>query len=142
MEFVQILLLAARVAASIVGYARGFRMVYVLNEGKVRVGRYTRLDALIGGLLVLFLIAICFSAFGSKQTIDPRRVDTFRLIFAVLGQWGVIIGTLIVLFVLRGIPPTTLFGLDQMKIRKVVGLAICLLLVALPLVFATNVVVS
>jgi membrane protease YdiL (CAAX protease family) len=142
MEFVQILLLAALVAASIVGYARGFRMVYVLNEGKVRVDRYTRLDALLAGLLVLFLIAICFSAFGSKQTIDPRRVDTFRLIFAVLGQWGVIIGTLIVLFVLRGIPPTTLFGLDQMRIRKVIGIAVCLLLVALPLVFATNVVIS
>jgi membrane protease YdiL (CAAX protease family) len=142
MEFVQLLLLTAIVAASLVGYARGFRRVYVLHEGKVEVNRFTLLDAVLAGFLVLMLVIICFGAIGSKRSIDPRNVDTVRLIYAVVSQWGIIIGTLLILFQVRGMAPTSLFGFDKIRVRKVVWTAICFLLIALPLVFATNVAIS
>jgi uncharacterized protein len=142
MEFVQLLLMTAVVAGSLVGYAQGFRRVYVLHEGKVEVNQFTVLDALLASLLVLMLIIVCFGAMSSKRAIDPHNVDTVRLIYAVVSQWGVIIGTLLILFHVRGIAPAHLFGLDRIRVRKVVWTGICFLLIALPLVFATNILIS
>jgi CAAX protease family protein len=142
MEFVQLLLMTAVVAGSLVGYAQGFRRVFVLQEGKVGVNQFTFLDAVLAGCLVLMLVLICFGAMSSKRQIDLHNVDTVRLIYAVVSQWGVIIGTLLILFHVRGMIPAQLFGMDKIGIRKVILTAFCFLLIALPLVFATNIAIS
>jgi uncharacterized protein len=142
MDFVLLLILTALVAASMVGYARIFRRVYLAHEGKVMVDRFTRVDALLAGALVVGIIYVCFTGINSKRAIDPKTIDTGKLIAAVLNQWVIIIGTILALLLARGIQPSVVFGFNRLSTGHVILQAFGLLFLALPIVFATSYLVS
>jgi uncharacterized protein len=142
MDFVLLLFLTVLVAASVAGYSRIFRRVYLAHDGKVTVDRFSRVDALLAGALVLGVIYVCFTGLSSRRSIDPKTIDTGKLITAVLSQWVIIIGTILVVLLARGIQPSVVFGFDRLSTRHVIMQAVGLLLLALPIVFATSFLIS
>jgi len=141
--FLMVLVGGSLMAGSVIGYIWIFRRVYLLHEGKVVVNRFTRIDAILACLLVIGIIHICFNdGIGFRRSIDPRAIDTDQLIVGVLSQWFIIIGTIVVLFLVRGMKPTALFGFDRLRTWQVIAFAVGLLLAALPLVFVTSYLIS
>jgi len=136
------LFLALLVGASVAFYLRIFRLIYLQAGGKVVASHFARVDAyLLVGCVTMFLIQGLQGLKGSRGAL-PASIDTTFLFLVQLGFWIIVIGTIVLSFLLRGLHPSALFGFDRLGLSKVFLLGLGLLLAAMPLILASSTVTS
>jgi len=131
-----IILLLIPVALGV--YGRMFWRVYANHTGKVFVGAYSLLDGLLAGGLILIVVTQLFANVDSTRVSLPANIDTRSLLLSALYFWGLILGTILLSLRLRGFRLSTVFGMDQLSLRKSVLWGISLLVCALPLILAAS----
>ena len=119
-------------------YGRLFWRVYANHTGKVFVGAYSLLDALFAGGLTLIVVTQLFANVDSDRVSLPANIDTRSLLLSALYFWGLVLGTILLSLRLRGFRLSTVFGLDQLSLRKSILWGISLLVCALPLILAAS----
>jgi membrane protease YdiL (CAAX protease family) len=119
-------------------YGLLFWRVYANRTGKVFIGAYSLLDALFVGGLILIVVTGIFANADSSHVSLPAHVDTQSLLFSQIYFWGLILGTILISLRLRGFRLATVFGIDQLPVRKSILWGISLLVCALPLIFAAS----
>ncbi len=142
MHFTILLFLSFLVGLSGAIYFRIFRRVYGQEGGKVTAEGFGRVDGYLAlGCLTIFAVQSVQNFHSSDEAI-PRTINTSLLVFVQLGFWMFIVGTILFSFLLRRMRPSELFGLDRLTFIKVFLWGAGLLIVALPLIFASSAVVS
>jgi membrane protease YdiL (CAAX protease family) len=119
-------------------YGRLFWRVYANHTGKVLIEAYSLLDALFAGGLILIVVTQLFSNVESNRIALSRNVDTRSLLLSAVYFWGLILGTILLSLRLRGFRLSTVFGIDQLPLRKSLLWGIALLICALPLILAAS----
>jgi len=119
-------------------YGRLFWRVYANHTGKVFIEAYSLLDAVFAGGLILIVVTQLFSNVESNRIALARNVDTRSLLLSALYFWGLILGTILLSLRLRGFRLSTVFGMDQLPLRKSLLWGIALLICALPLILAAS----
>jgi membrane protease YdiL (CAAX protease family) len=142
MDFIIVLILALLVGVSGSIYFRIFRFVYLQNGGKVIANQFTHADGyLVLGCLTIFALQ-GFQNLQVQGRVIPATIDTNLLVVVQLGFWVFLIGTIVFSFLVRRMRPADLFGFDRLSFVKVFFWGAGLLIAALPLIFASNAVVS
>jgi CAAX protease family protein len=142
MDFFIVLILAVLVGVSGAIYFRIFRLIYVQEGGKVITNRFTRADSYLAlGCLAMFAFQ-CIQNLHARGGVLPATIDTNLLVAVQLGFWLFVIGTILCSFLLRQMRPSDLFGFDRLSFMKVFLWGAGLLIAALPVIFASSVVVS
>ena len=138
MNFLNIVVLALLVGASVAFYLRIFRFIYLQAGGKVVASHFARVDGYLAvGCVTMFLVQ-CLQSLKGNRGILPASIDTTFLFLVQLGFWIFVIGTIVLSFVLRGMHVSALFGFDRLGVSKVFLLGIGLLFAALPLILASS----
>lgn len=142
MHFIILLVLSFLVGLSGAIYFRIFRRVYGREGGKVIADRFGRVDGYLAlGCMTIFAVQTVQNLHASEEVI-PRTIDTGLLVFVQLGFWLFVVGTILFSFLLRRMRPADLFGFDRLSFLKVFLWGAGLLVVALPLIFASSALVS
>lgn len=142
MDFLVILLLALLVSFSLVIHLRRFRSVYGLKTGKVKAEIFSWIDAIFASFLILFIITQSFSNFAAPRQHSHLEANTGVLVVAVLTQWLVILGPILISLQVRGARVAAVFGFDQLEVLKAIGWGVVLLISALPIIFASSALAS
>jgi membrane protease YdiL (CAAX protease family) len=142
MDFLLLSLVALLVSVSLVFHLRRFRSVYSLNAGKVSAEPFSWIDAVFASLLVLFIVTQSLSNLAVPRQHSQFQANTGLLVIAVLTQWVIILGPILISLRMRGARIAALFGFDRLEVQKAVGLGIALLVSALPIIFASSALVS
>jgi CAAX protease family protein len=142
MDLLVLLLLALLVSFSLVIHLRRFRSVYGLKAGKVTVERFSWIDAIFASFLILFIVTQSFSNFAVPRQHSRLEANTGLLVVAVLTQWLVILGPILISLQVRGGRIGAVFGFDRLAVGKAIGWGIALLISALPIIFASSALVS
>ena len=142
MDLLLLSFFALLVSASLVIHLRRFRSVYGLNTGKVTAEAFSWIDAVFASLLVLFIVTQSLSSIAVPRQHSQFQSNTGLLVIAVLTQWVVILGPILISLRIRGARIATLFGFDRLEVQKAVVLGVALLISALPIIFASNALVS
>jgi membrane protease YdiL (CAAX protease family) len=138
MDFVLSILILLLIPVALGIYGRMFWRVYAKHTGKVFVGAYSLLDGLFAGGLILIVITQLFANVDSTRVSLPANIDTRGLLLSALYFWGLVLGTILLSLRLRGVRLSTVFGLDQLPLRKSILWGVSLLVCALPLIFAAS----
>jgi membrane protease YdiL (CAAX protease family) len=138
MDLVLSILILLLIPVALGIYGRMFWRVYANHTGKVFVGAYSLLDGLFAGGLILIVVTQLFANVDSTRASVPANIDTGGLLLSALYFWGLILGTILLSLRLRGFRLSTVFGMDQLPLRKSILWGVSLLVCALPLIFAAS----
>ena len=142
MQVLILLILSFLVGLSGAIYLHIFRRVYREHGGKVVANAFGRVDAYLAiGCITIFAVQ-CLQNFRAGETVVPSTINTGLLVVVQLGFWMFVIGTILFSFLLRRMRPAELFGFDRLEFGKVFLWGAGLLVAALPLIFASSVLVS
>jgi membrane protease YdiL (CAAX protease family) len=142
MQVLILLILSFLVGLSGAIYLHIFRRVYREHHGKVVANSFGRVDAYLAiGCITIFAVQ-CLQNFRPGQTVAPSTINTGLLVVVQLGFWMFVIGTILFSFLLRRMRPAELFGFDRLEFGKVFLWGAGLLVAALPLIFASSVLIS
>jgi membrane protease YdiL (CAAX protease family) len=142
MDLLVLLILALLVSFSLVIHWRRFRSVYGLKAGKVTAEMFSWIDAIFASFLVLFIVTQSFSNFAVPRQHSRLEANTGLLVVAVLTQWLVILGPILISLRVRGARIAAVFGFDRVEVRKAIGWGVVLLISALPIIYASSALVS
>jgi membrane protease YdiL (CAAX protease family) len=143
MDFFIVLTLALLVGVSGAIYFRIFRLIYVQNGGKVPANQFTSSDGYLAlGCVTIFALQSIQNLEARGGSVLPAKIDTNLLVVVQLGFWLFVIGTILFSFRVRRMRPAELFGFDRLGFVKTFFWAVGLLIMALPLIFASSAVVS
>jgi CAAX protease family protein len=141
MQFIILLILSFLVGLSGATYFRIFKRVYVQEGGKVTAERFGRVDGYLAlGCITIFAVQSLQNLHSGEAI--PRTIDTSLLVLVQLGFWLLVVGTILFSFLLRRMRPADLFGFERLSFMKVFLWGAGLLIVALPLIFASSAIVS
>jgi uncharacterized protein len=138
MNFLNFLVLALLVGASVAFYLRIFRFTYLQAGGKVVASHFARVDGYLAlGCVTMFLVQ-CLQSLKGHRSLLPASIDTTFLFLVQLGFWIFVIGTILLSFALRGMPVSELFGFERLGFIKVFLFGVGLLFAALPMILSSS----
>jgi len=123
-------------------FVRLFRRVYAGGGDTVQVRFFSWVDLVLASMIVLLIVSQILVSTGSVSQAATANVDTFTLLWGVLVWWVVILGPILFSLWFRGFKLGNVFGVDRMPVGRALLLGIALLISALPMVFAVDLIAS
>jgi membrane protease YdiL (CAAX protease family) len=91
MEWVIVVALVLGVPLSLWVYTRAFRRVYFVQDERILVTQYSRLDAAIAFVVALYLLSPLLLASSSGKTADPIRMDAQVMLVGYFLYYGTLL---------------------------------------------------
>ena len=139
MEWAIVVALVFGVPLSVWMYTKAFRRVYFGQEAMVTVTQYRKLDAAIAFVVALYLLSPMLLASSGGKKGDPIRVDAQLILVGYFLFYGSLLLLIVASLVLRRINLGDVFRFGKMPVLHVPWCGFVFLLLAVPLVFAADV---
>jgi membrane protease YdiL (CAAX protease family) len=138
MEWVIVVALVLGVPLSLWIYTRAFRRVYFVQDERILVTQYSRLDAAIAFVVALYLLSPLLLASSSGKTADPIRMDAQVMLVGYFLYYGTLLLLIVASLVLRHINLGEVFRFDKTLGLQAVRRGFVFLMYAAPLVFVAG----